>query len=492
MMKKWAVAGVAFSTVVSAYAQTAVIEQAPNSTEVNNTSPINTRQLKEDLLSQQKLSEAKNINEKDVVRYTGRELVENPEILEELFVKALIIQNVPILPTFVKLYGYVPNADKSLIDWANAILYKQTDLHLATKNYQNLVAYFPQNLFMRFQFAETLFRNKAYDEAKKHFTHLLKQPLSLEDKTIFEQYLEAIESKESWNFAFGSTFLNDKNLSNTAKEGTKMQVGSGTISSGKREKGQGISGWMSADKQWNLENGRFVQFDTNLSSKYYWNNKSYNDVNAYVGLGFGYSDARLNVVMMPNIQKRWYSGGSGASESLKSYSTTYGMNLDVSYWFTPSAKYNLSYNLGYDLHRQDSLARQYDGSTHILTNNISYFPNATQYFSLSLDLSKRNVSSLSNSYERLGLRFAWGQELPLDFNAYTSFGVAHRTHKGRSFLGILQDNAEYSARVSLSNKKIQYKGFIPKLTWSYTKTSSNIPIYSYSKNNVMLEIGKSF
>ena len=55
-----------------------------------------------------------------------------------------------------------------------------------------------------------------------------------------------------------------------------------------------------------------------------------------------------------------------------------------------------------------------------------------------------------------------------------------------------QRNNEYSASVSLWHEQFHYAGFTPKVTWSYSKTKSNMAIYSYDKNQVFIEVGKSF
>ena len=34
--------------------------------------------------------------------------------------------------------------------------------------------------------------------------------------------------------------------------------------------------------------------------------------------------------------------------------------------------------------------------------------------------------------------------------------------------------------------------FTPRLTWVYAKTNSNLPIYSYDKNQILFEVSKSF
>ena len=472
-----------------------VLERDPAQTEVSTQPTVNPNELREDLLRQQTLSSQDTSAPAPMVKYTGRELMDNPAILEEMFLAALIYSNKSVLPVYIKLYEQVPNHDQSLIEWAKAMLQRDEDLNKSVASYRSLSANFPDNNFIRFQLAETLFYNQEFEAAKGQFERLrASRNVQPQDIVVFDRYLEAINSKEDWNFSFGATFLNDKNLANSTKQGTSMILpnGASVTYSTPRQEGKGVSLWLGADKRWSLNNGRYVAFDTSASKKYYWDNKRYNEVNGRVGLGFGYADARFNIQVTPYINKRWYAGGFNGSESLKNYANTYGASLSLSYWLTQKVKYSAFYNYGYDLYEKRIDRNLYDGAMHSLTNSVMYFPSTTQYWSLALDYARKHARNKTNAYERIGSRLTWGQEWPLGFATSATLGIAKRSYKERTYFGIIQDNKEYSTSVSLWHKKVHFAGFTPKVTWSYSKTDSNIPIYSYDKHQVFFDISKSF
>lgn len=471
------------------------IERDPSQTEVNATATVDSDTVKVDLLRQKQLSTKQEKSERKVIQYTGRELIENPEILEDLFIKALISPNKNILPGYIKLYNFVPNKDQSLIDWANAILLRDKNLNDSVSAYRSLLTSFPENNYIRYQLAETLFYNQEYDASKNQFEKLRSVPdLTEQDRIIFDQYIEAINSKEDWNFAFGATFLNDKNLGNSAEPGTQVTLPNGaTITyNSERQKGKGISAWLSADKQWRLSGKKYLALESSLASKYYWNNKSYNDVNAHLGLGLGYSDARFNIQLTPYFSKRWYAGGLNSGESLKQYSQTYGADLSLSYWLAQQLKYSFSYNYGYDTYSKMKYDDQYRGASHGLVQSILYMPKPTQYWSLALDLNKKYAKDKTNAYDRIGARLTWGQEWPYGISTSTTLGVAKRDYKEMTFLGKKQKNKEYSLSLSLWHKELHFMGVTPRITLNYTKTDSNIAIYSYDKKQIFFDVSKSF
>lgn len=458
------------------------------------------QRIDEDLLRKQRISEqtasARQAEKNNIARYTGKQLLEQPQILERLFLEALINPNKAVLPTYIQIYQQVPEADQSLIDWAKAILQRDEDLNKSVASYRQLISSFPENNFIRYQLAETLFYNQEYEAAKSQFERLRASSVAPQDIAVFDRFLNVINRKDDWNFSFSATFLNDKNLANSAEQGTRMELpdGRGTITyNSERQKGHGISFGLGADKRWGLSDGNYLALESSLYSRYYWDNKPYSDVNTHLGFGLGYSDARFSIQMTPYINKRWYGGGStNGSDALKQYSNTYGASLLSSYWLAQSFKYSFYYNYGYEMYERSIDKRNYNGANHLLTNSIMYLPSTTQYWALSLDLMKKYAADHTNSYNRVGTRLTWGQEWPLGLASSVTLGMAKRNYREASFLGIRQKNDEYSTSVSLWHKALHFRGFTPRITWTYNKTKSNIPIYTYDKNQTLIEVNKTF
>lgn len=456
------------------------------------------QQLQEDLLRQESLSEqnAKNasINASSLEQVKAQ-LIANPQQLEELFAASLVKGDKTYLPLFIETYKQTSNYDSSLIEWAEAILSRDTKIDETITLYRKLLANFSDNYFIRFQLAESLFLNQDFETAKEQFERLRAVPnLAKEDISLFDKYIEAIEAKDRWNFSFAANFLNDKNLANAAKPGTQMTLANGAIVTydTPRQSGQGISTWVGADKRWGLSDGKYVTANIGLSSKYYWDNKKYNDLSVNTGLGLGYADARFNIEFVPSVSKRWYAGGANSTPSLKQHSDVFGASLSSSYWLKENLKYGFYYNFSYDQYPR-AQNKHLTGANHLVSNSLAYFPSTKQYWQVALDFSKKYTRSKQDQYLRYGTRLTWGQEWPLGISTSTTLGVAKREYVGSNFLlSTAQKNTEYSANVSVWHKQLHVAGFTPKLTWSYAKTNSNIPIYAYDKHQFFVEVGKSF
>ncbi|BFU60564.1 MULTISPECIES: surface lipoprotein assembly modifier [Rodentibacter] len=469
-------------------------ERDPIQTEVNPLSTVNANELKEAQLRNQSLPSVKS-QEQSVIRYTGKQLRENPQILEKLFVDALIGQNKAVLPVYIQIYELTPNPDHSLIDWGNAILAKDKNVDKSVNLYRKLISHFPDNNFIRFQLAESLFINQEYEAAKDQFEKLRSSSVVMpQDIVVFDRYIEAINNRNKWNFSFGARFLNDPNLGNSADKGTTVTLPNGRVLSydTEKESGKGLSLWFGVDKQWALSNGKYLITHLNTSSKYYWNNKKYNDVNAHFDFGMGYSTARFNIEFTPYIEQRWYGGGLNGSNSLKRYTKTFGSLLSGSYWITPTLKYSLFYNYGYEKYDKKLQSRLYDGVLHQITNSLMYFTSPRQYWNVSIDYINKDAKDKTNAYYRYGTRLTWGQEWPLGVSSSFTLGIAKRQYKDIFIFGNKQRNNEFSSSLSLWHKEFHYAGFTPRITWNYTKTDSNIPIYSYDKSQVFIEASRTF
>ena len=492
-MKQSLLYGIVFSLLTQQYVYA---NEQSNHEQAKLNQVIKTEQqtLQKALLNKQSLEESNTNHKDDYTRFTGKYLMEHPEILEKILVESLINTNKQVLPTLIALYKRVPNRDESLIEWGNAVLLTDTNLNDSVAEYRKLLANFPENNYIRFQLARVLFFNQEFDASKNQFEKLrAADDVSAQDREVFNQFISAINEKSQWTYSFGLTYLNDKNLSNSAKEGTVVVLPNGqtAVYNTPRQKGNGVGISLGANKQWSLSGGTYIALNTGINTKYYWNNKKYNDLTGMFGLGFGYSDARFNIELQPYVNKRWYSGGVNGSKSLKQYYDTYGVSLSTSYWLNQSFKYSFYYDYGYEKYKQENYATQYQGGTHLISNSLMYVPSPTQYWALSLDLMTKNARDKSNSFLRKGVRLSWGQEWPLGISTNTSFGIAKRDYKEASFLG-KQKNNEYNGSISIWYKKIHYGGFTPRLTWTYTKTNSNIPLYTYDKNQVIIEATKTF
>ncbi|QMT31996.1 porin family protein [Alysiella filiformis] len=457
------------------------------------------RPKQDDLLRQTQLKQADDGSPKPPANLSDEELLAQPQILEKLLVINLLSTNVRNLEHLSQLYVKTNNPDPSLLDWAQAALLVNKNLKQAIRAYRSLSARFPNNTFIRFQLAALLYQNQEFEAAKSQFEKLrAADNMGAEEIATFDQYLQAIANKEQWNFSLDGNFLRDKNMTELADTGTQMVLDNGGVitQSTPKESGSGIGWNLGASRQWSFDKGRFSSFDSSISHKYYWNNKKFNELGIYASAGYGYADARTRVQIAPYFYKRLYAGGmnnnEGEKPKLHSYTDTLGVSLSSMYWMTPKLRGTVSYSFGKDRYSDDALNARNRSSSHSLGGSMMYLRNPKQYFGVGLDISKRNAVTESNSYKRPSARVFWGQEWVGGISTNLSFNVAKRQYDGTHFVGLRQENKEYNTSLTVWHKALHFKGFTPKLNVNWHRTKSNIPIYSYRKNQAFIQVEKSF
>ena len=446
-------------------------------------------QLAKPDLSTQKPQISEKRDDKHTLSMTKEELAKHPDLIVRGLIPAVLQNNGDAVQLLLPLYQNLPKQDPFLLEWATAINAREEGrFSEAVTRYRTLFSQDSTILPLRYQLAQALFLNNDNEAAKDQFQKLRAEQVSPESIVMIDQYLSALNRRDQWKFQGGLSFLNESNINNAPKAGTRI----GNWNAWERESATGFSYFAEAEKKWSLPHNYFTKFSIEGSGKYYWDNKKYNDLIGHIGLGYGYSDARFNMQVTPYISKRWYGGGLNGGDSLKQYTDTYGASLSMGYWLSQNFKYSALYNFGYERYRKEVDKLNYNGAVHSLTNSLMFIPSSTQFWSISLDLTKKYAADRSNAYNRIGTRLTWGQEWPLGITTSTTLGYAKRNYLEQSFIGMKQRNNEYSASVSLWHKQFHYAGFTPKVTWSYSKTKSNMAIYSYDKNQVFIEVGKSF
>jgi hypothetical protein len=110
----WIVGG---AMAVSAVAYANELTRPSEQSEINVKPVVDNRQHQEESLKQATME----VEKPSVYQISEQELLANPQILERLYLEALVKTDKPRLKEYRRLYQSVENADVSLIEWSDAI-----------------------------------------------------------------------------------------------------------------------------------------------------------------------------------------------------------------------------------------------------------------------------------------------------------------------------------------------------------------------------------
>ena len=420
-------------------------------------------------------------------------LKENPEEFESLLGNLLRQGNAEELEELLPIYQQVPNYDPSVVDWGNAVIAaKKGDLNTAVDIYRKVNAQLPEVKVLRFQLAMALFYNRQFDAAQSEFERLRADAPTEDDVQVINKYLESINAQDRWSFNASVSYINDSNITNAPEQGTQIIGPDGSVLTytSERESGKGLDYYLSGERKWLFDNKIYTALHLDSYGKYYWDNKNYNDITAGVGAGIGYQNATTDIELVPFYNKRWYAQGAGSDGELKSYTDTTGIKLSVSQFLSPKLRYQ-----GLARYAKSDYIDRYafnDGEDWLFANTMVFYPNGQQFFTTGLDYSTRDSEDDSLAYDRPGFRLGWGQTWPKGYSTMLNLGYAKRDYKAEDFFGIQRENKEYNMGITAWNRGFSILGLTPRVSWNFNKVESNSPFEEYSKNDVSVELTKTF
>ncbi|MGP1519880.1 MAG: surface lipoprotein assembly modifier [Haemophilus parainfluenzae] len=427
-------------------------------------------------------------SKENTLSITKEELAKRPDLIIRGLIPALLQNNVDAVALLFPLYRQQQPAqqDPFLLAWGEAMMAThQGDYASAVQQYRELFAKRPEILQLRYQLAHALFLNNDNEAAKDQFQKLRAEVNDTSSQQMIDQYLIAINQRDQWKINGGISFLNESNINNAPKAGTRI----GAWKAWEREQAHGLSYYVGAEKKWSLPNQFFAKLVLDGQGKYYWDNKKYNEFNARIGAGLGYQTANTELSFLPFTERRWYSGGSSGSDAMKQYSKNSGVRVDVTHWLNKS--WQISTALEYGEQRY-ATRKHLNGNNYLWSNTLLFLPYSGQYWYIGADYNRENTRDLDNAYQRKNVRLGWVQEWPLGISSRLSVAYARRAYKGEDLLGIRQKNKEYQSNVTLWHRNVYFEGITPKITWSYQKNNSNHAFYRYDKNRIYLEMSKTF
>lgn len=374
-----------------------------------------------------------------------------------------------------------------LTKWAEAILAKKSkNYRESIRLYREILALQPESHMIRLQLAATLFENNELDASEGQFQKLRSEPLNPDYQKLINLYLQAIQKRDRWSFNGGLTYLNDPNINNAPKSGTRY----GNWTAPKSESAQGVGFNFNIGKKWSWGSGFFNELRLDSNGKYYWNNKKYNEFTARGALGLGFQNAKSTITLLPFMEQTLYASGSNGSSTLKRFSKSSGGTLEFSYWLSPKWQFNSSYEYG---EQRYTSRKHLNGNYHFVSTSLLYLANAKQYWFAGLNYNRTSTRDKDDSFFRRGVNIGWGQEWGKGFSTRLSLSVAQKRYKGpMPIFNITQRNKEYGFQASIWHRAVHFWGITPRLTYNFTKTRSNHVFYTYDKHKVFIDFSKQF
>lgn len=411
------------------------------------------------------------------------ELLRQPELLQQALSYAVLTNNSEGVALLLPIYLDTPEPhDALLVALAQAIVARaEGNYHRAISLYRAALDANPDMPPVRLALAQSLFENMADKDARQEFERFQQTPdLPPELKQLGDQYLQALDKRDSWSFYGSVNYIRDSNVNNAGRE-RQIRTRGGVWTLPERESAQGFAYRLGASRDWNMHGNLYWRLSADDYGKFYWDNHKYDDQIARLSAGPAYKTARAEAAVTPYFERRWYG--------THKYSRETGVRAEWQYWVTPKHKFLSALELGEQRHDR---RRYLDGDSYTASGTWLYVRKPTQYFTFGIDWSRKTAQDNSESYTRKGLRLGWTQQWGWGLTTSANLSAGHRNYDARDLFQILRRDHELTASLVVSHRKIQFAGITPQLVGVWQRVNSNHFFYPYRKGNVFIQLGKSF
>ena len=360
----------------------------------------------------------------------------------------------------------------------------------AIRIFRSVLKNHPEQTRVRLELARALMMQGKAQSADHHFR------LAQQDKTLSDDVAGMVRStrgvlrqKKTTSFALDFGIAPDTNITNgTNAETINVNLGPFEIpltldESARAKSGTGQFMTLSGTSRTGFIGGSklLIEGSTQMTN---YRGKSYDDLGTELAVGPELSIGKQSTLSLQAVgSQRWYGGKRAA--------TGYGVRFSLQKDIGTSQRIGLSL----DARRTDSgFSPVYSGWQ--IGGYASYERVIARRFIASATLFGRRdaLASASYSNKEVGGNLGIGGELPLGINASLSAGASKAWYDAP--LGFLSSDprrdTRLNGRAQIGLRSVRVLGFSPSVSYTYSKSLSNLTLYDSKRSRIRFALARYF
>ena len=298
-------------------------------------------------------------------------------------------------------------------------------------------------------------------------------------KQAMMYYRWIARQNKRWNvwFNFGAAPDNNVNQASGGEETIINEWGEFTRVLPEPEKAFGYNFLLGGIYEFDLSNHWRWKNEGNIYTNIY-NKHKFDDLYLSASTGPRYIWERGDVWLAAVASRRWYGWDR--------YNWSAGARVDTHYDWTRKLSTGLS--LRAMENEYDEYGEWMDGQSYSVSPQVTYSFDASKYFILFGGVERDTAKDDAYANWRYSTGIGFGAEIPWGFSVYFEPSFSWMNYDGprwavkdHKFTQITERDFIQRYAVSLSNNKFDFWGFVPTITFSYTKRDSNIHAREYQK-----------
>lgn len=367
----------------------------------------------------------------------------------------------------------------------------QGDLDTAINIYRKLLDEQPDLVKIRYELALCYMNKEQWYRADYHLRLAIagdEIPDVVKHRMMFDRYI--IRQNKNWDVWFNFGAAPDSNINQVAGGEECVTLGSETYCHPLPDPIAGIGFNFAVGGNYEFkfgENWRWKS-DANLYTDIY-RKHDYDDLLVGLATGPRYVWSNGDIWAAAVMSRRLY-GWDG-------YSTSYGGKIDTNYDISRRWAAGLSLYMTNNVY--DEYAKYLNGQTYSGGLRLSYSFDASKYLLFRESVTREYAKHDIYKNWRYNFALGFGAALPLGFNVYLEPSIGWANYDGarwavshNTYTQVTERDFIQHYTLSLSNNKFDIFGFVPYITFGYTRRDSNIKNRSYDKTSVEFFIRQKF
>ena len=361
---------------------------------------------------------------------------------------------------------------------------------VAQKDYDTAISLFRRILVrepgaerVRLELARAFFLKGDYDNADRQFRFARAGDIDDAVKANVDRFLSAINRLREWTFNFSFALAPDtnQNAATSASQVSIFGLPFALDNDARKQSGIGLAGDIGGEWSPLLDDNVKARIGANLYRVEY-SGGEFDDmtVSAYGGPQFLFSNWDFSV--LATGFKRWFANQDYISGAGGKLAADYGITSD---WVVGAS-------LGGQAVINNFIPEQ-GGPLWSAQTQVAYVLSPSSLFQLQLGFNRQEAQIAPYSYSGVWFGGGYSQDLPWGFSAgfQPSYFITRYDATLAAFGKTRSDDA-VSLAFTLLNRRFDYHGFTPRFSYVFTEQHSNIPLYSFTRNQFQIGVTSLF
>jgi len=359
----------------------------------------------------------------------------------------------------------------------------QKDYDRAISLYRRILVHEPNTERVRLDLARAFFLKGDYDNADRQFRFARAGDIDDAVKANIDRFLSAINRLREWtvNFSFALAPDTNQNAATSASQVSIFGLPFALDKGARKQSGVGLAGNFGGEWSPLLDDNLKARIGADLYRVEY-SGGQFDDmtISAYGGPQLLFSNWDISV--LATGFKRWFANQDYVSGAGGKLAADYGI---TSNWVVSASIGGQSVT--------NAFIPEQSGPLWSAQAQAAYILSPSSLFQLQLGFNRQEAQIAPYSYSGVWFGGGYQQDLPFGFSAgfQPSYFITRYDAMLPAFGKTRSDDAVMLA-FTLLNRRFDYHGFTPRFSYIFTEQHSNIPIYSFTRNQFQIGVTSLF